>query len=65
MFNIATGKPIHLEKIAYLLCKKNKKIIKKTKKKVSPTFLIADIKKISRIYNFSKKNFRNNLSYFY
>lgn len=65
VFNIATGKPIHLEKIAYLLCKKNNKIIKKTKKKVSPTFLIADIKKISRIYNFSKKNFRNNLSYFY
>ena len=57
MFNIATGKPIHLEKIAYLLCKK----IKDNKKKKISYFLIADIKKISRIYNLEKK-FRNNLS---
>ena len=65
VFNIASGKPIHLEKIAYILCKKNKKTIRKTKKKNLPSFLIADIRKISRICNLRKKNFGGNLKYFY
>ena len=65
VFNIASGKPLHLEKIAALLCKKNKKIFIKDKKKNFPTYLIADIKKISRICILHKRKFKNNLKYFY
>ena len=65
IFNIASGKSIHLENIAKLLCKKNKKNLIKTKKKFLPTYLIADIKKISRICILHKKKFKNNLNFFY
>ena len=65
IFNIASGYSFHLEKIATLLCKKNKKIFVKTKKLSLPTYLVADIKKISNICFFVKRKFRNNLNYFY
>ena len=65
IFNIGSGNPLHLEKIAILLCNKNKKLFMKINKNFSPTYLVADIKKISRICNFNKKKFKDNLSYFY
>ena len=65
IFNIASGKPIHLINIAKLICKKNKTILLKDKKKNSPTFLISDIKKISKVCNVRIKKFKNDLKYFY
>ena len=65
IFNIASGKPFHLEKIAILLCKKNKKKLMRVKKDNIPTYLVADIKKISKVSSFHKKKFQNNLNYFY
>ena len=65
VFNIASGKAIHLEKFAKIICKKNKKIFIQSKKINLPTYLIADIKKISKISNLYKKTFRNNLKYFF
>ena len=65
IFNIASGKPFHLKKIAILLCKKNKKTLMKVKKDNLPTYLVADVKKISRVCPLYKKKFQNNLSYFY
>ena len=65
IFNIASGKPFHLEKIAILLCKKNKKKLMRVKKDNTPTYLVADIKKISKVCSFHKKKFQNNLNYFY
>ena len=65
VFNIGSGEPIHIEKIATLLCKKNKKTFIKTKKINLPTYLIANIKKLSKVYSLPKRQFKNNLKYFY
>ena len=64
IFNIASGKPIHLEKVALLICKKYKKKFVKNKYN-SPTYLIANIKKISRVCTLPKMKFKNNLKYLY
>ncbi len=64
VFNIASGKPIHLEKVALLICKKYKKKFVKNKYN-SPTYLIANIKKISRVCTLPKMKFKNNLKYLY
>ena len=37
----------------------------KVKKDNLPTYLVADVKKISRVCPLYKKKFQNNLSYFY
>ena len=65
IFNIASGESFHLEKIALLLCKKYKKNLVKIKDVILPTYLVADIKKISSICIFNNKKFKNNLNYFY
>ncbi len=64
IFNIASGQPLHLEKVALLLCKKYKKKFVKSDYNL-PTYLIANIKKISKVCPFPKKKFRNNLNFLY
>ncbi len=65
IFNIGSGQAFHLEKIAIILCKKNKKTFMKTNDNTHPTYLVADVKKITKNCNINKLKFKNNLNYFY
>jgi nucleoside-diphosphate-sugar epimerase len=65
IFNIASGKPIHLINVAQLVCEKYKKVFIIDKKLNVPTYLVADTKKISKVCNLYKRKFKNNLKYFY
>jgi nucleoside-diphosphate-sugar epimerase len=64
IYNIGSGKSLHLEKVAMMLCKKYKKTFAITKTQ-SPTYLIANIKKISKVYSLPKKKYKNILKYLY
>ena len=49
IINIATGKKIHLKKIAKIICKKYKKNNFTFVDNINPTFIIANINKLKKI----------------